>query len=164
MNHSSRGFTLIELLVSTAVLMIFLMFAFTSMQSMTTAAKAGTAAVDATAENQKVIQAVNMDALQSNMSRVTITPTTLTLQVIAGFDDVNGIELWSGFITYSRNAQNQVVRTQNGAAKVVANRVTALGFTLSVGDVTVSVTTVSGDGGNNTDSQVVNSLTIAPKN
>lgn len=164
MNAKERGFTLIELLVTTAIVSLFFVFVFSSMQAMSTSARAGTASVNATAENQKVVQAINLDLLESAMDRMAVTPTDLTLQAVIGFDDVAGEEVWSTPITYTRNIQNQVVRTQDGVSHVVANGVTALSFASGVVDVTVTVATASGTASNNTDSQVTNSLTVTPKN
>lgn len=145
-----RGFTLIEILVATFIFSLIFIAVFMVLAGGKASFFTGDAAIEIHQEIRKVLLTMDKELRQSRSAVISGVPADdkfydarifpLTFKIPEDLDsdgdviDASGNIEWSGDITYSLNANNQIIRMTSTSTSVIANSISNLQFMRASGN------------------------------
>jgi len=141
-----RGFTLIEIMVTSVVLAILIVGLFLVLSLGQRSWLTADTGIQLRQDISRALMVMSQELKQTSASKINIALNGSASSIRFKLpQDTNGdgsivdstgnIE-WSGYITYSLNASNQVVRSvDGGTTSIIANNISALTFTRVLSEV-----------------------------
>lgn len=134
-----EGLTLIELVIVIFLFSIILAAIFGALATARTSWKAGGSQLSVQQEGRRGLNAITRELRQARLSTITGVPTdgtdysSITFQIPETISE-SGTVTWSSNIQYSVGGLNsaQLIRTQDGNQRVLANNISSLGFSRNV--------------------------------
>ena len=135
--NNTKGFTLLEILVATSIFVILTAVALSLMLTSNEAWFTGSTSISLRQEIIKTLLTMEKELKETRASQTNLsigsTSSSLSFKIPkitnGSILDSSGNIIWSNSISYSVNANKQIIRNDSVNTTVLSNNVTALNFT-----------------------------------
>ena len=135
--NNAKGFTLLEILITTSIFLILTAVALSLMLTSNEAWFTGSTSIGLRQEIIKTLLTMEKELKETRASQTNLsigsTSSSLSFKIPkitnGSILDSSGNIIWSNSISYSVNANKQIIRNDSVNTTVLSNNVTALNFT-----------------------------------
>ena len=135
--NNTKGFTLLEILITTSIFLILTAVALSLMLTSNEAWFTGSTSIGLRQEIIKTLLTMEKELKETRASQTNLsigsTSSSLSFKIPkitnGSILDSSGNIIWSNSISYSVNANKQIIRNDSVNTTVLSNNVTALNFT-----------------------------------